>query len=37
VFAAVAAATWEALTVAEDSRPEGFPARATRAALAARR
>jgi xanthine dehydrogenase small subunit len=37
VFAAVAAATWNALTDAEGARPEVFPARATRAAAALRR
>jgi len=37
VFAAVAAATWNAITEAEGTRPEAFPARATRAASALRR
>jgi CO/xanthine dehydrogenase Mo-binding subunit len=37
VFAAVAAATWNAVTDAEGARPEVFPARATRAAAALRR
>jgi aerobic-type carbon monoxide dehydrogenase small subunit (CoxS/CutS family) len=37
VFAAVAAAAWEAVSVAEGRRPETFPARSTRAAVAARR
>ena len=36
VFASVAAAAWEALSDAEDRRPEIFPARGTRAARAAR-
>ncbi len=36
VFAAVAAAAWEAVTRAEGRRPESFPARATRTARAAR-
>jgi len=36
VFAAVASAAWEALTVAEGQRPEVFPARGARAARAAR-
>jgi CO/xanthine dehydrogenase Mo-binding subunit len=36
-FAAVAAATWNAVTEAEGARPESFPARATRAAAALRR
>jgi hypothetical protein len=35
-FAAVAAATWEAVTAADGERPEAFPARSTRAAAAAR-
>nr|MBA2327483.1 hypothetical protein [Actinomycetota bacterium] len=37
VFAAVAAATWNALTDAEGTRPEWFPARETRAARRLRR
>ncbi len=37
VFAAVAAATWNAITDAEGVRPEAFPARGTRAASALRR
>jgi aerobic-type carbon monoxide dehydrogenase small subunit (CoxS/CutS family) len=37
VFAAVAAATWNAVTDAEGARPESFPARGTRAAGALRR
>ena len=37
VFAAVAAATWNALAVAEGERPETFPARSTRAARLLRR
>jgi aerobic-type carbon monoxide dehydrogenase small subunit (CoxS/CutS family) len=37
VFAAVAAATWNAVTRAEGARPEGFPARGTRAARRLRR
>jgi len=37
VFAAVAAATWNALSDAEGARPEAFPARGTRAARALRR
>jgi aerobic-type carbon monoxide dehydrogenase small subunit (CoxS/CutS family) len=37
VFAAVAAATWNAVSDAEDVRPDAFPARATRAAAALRR
>ncbi len=37
VFAAVAAACWNALAVAEDVRPATFPASGTRAALALRR
>ena len=37
VFAAVAAATWNAITDAEGARPEAFPARDTRAASALRR
>ncbi len=37
VFAAVAAATWNAVTDADGTRPEGFPARGTRAARALRR
>jgi len=36
-FAAVAAATWDALTRAEGVRPEVLPARETRAARALRR
>ncbi len=36
VFAAVAAATWNAVTRAEGTRPETFPARGTRAARALR-
>jgi hypothetical protein len=36
VFAAVAAATWNAVTRAEGLRPESFPARSTRAARAVR-
>ncbi len=36
VFAAVAAATWNALTDAEGTRPAAFPARGTRAARALR-
>lgn len=36
VFAAVAAATWEAITVAEGARPDRFPAGSTRTARAAR-
>ena len=35
VFAAVAAATWEAVTALDGARPETFPARATRPARAA--
>jgi CO/xanthine dehydrogenase Mo-binding subunit len=34
VFAAVAAATWNAVTAAEGDRPESFPARGTQAARA---
>ena len=37
VFAAVAAATWNALTRAEGARPDTFPARRTRAARRLRR
>jgi CO/xanthine dehydrogenase Mo-binding subunit len=37
VFAAVAAATWNAITVAEGVRPTVFPATATRAAKSLRR
>ncbi len=37
VFAAVAAATWNAITVYEGTRPEVWPARATAAARALRR
>jgi xanthine dehydrogenase small subunit len=37
VFAAVAAAAWNAVTHAEGARPEGFPARGTRAARRLRR
>jgi hypothetical protein len=37
VFAAVAAATWNALTRAEGTRPDTFPARRTRAARRLRR
>jgi len=37
VFAAVAAATWNALTAAEGGRPEEFPASGTRAARRLRR
>jgi aerobic-type carbon monoxide dehydrogenase small subunit (CoxS/CutS family) len=37
VFAAVAAAAWNALSVAEDARPDTFPARNTRAARRLRR
>jgi len=37
VFAAVAAATWNAVTDADGARPESFPARGTRAAAALRR
>jgi xanthine dehydrogenase small subunit len=37
VFAAVAAATWNAVTHAEGARPEAFPARGTRAARRLRR
>jgi aerobic-type carbon monoxide dehydrogenase small subunit (CoxS/CutS family) len=37
VFAAVAAATWNALTLAEGARPEALPADGTRAARALRR
>jgi aerobic-type carbon monoxide dehydrogenase small subunit (CoxS/CutS family) len=37
VFAAVAAATWNALAVAEGSRPETFPASSTRTARMLRR
>jgi aerobic-type carbon monoxide dehydrogenase small subunit (CoxS/CutS family) len=37
VFAAVAAATWNAVSVAEGARPEAFPARGTRAAFDLRR
>ena len=37
VFAAVAAACWNALTVAEEQRPEAFPAVMTRTAQALRR
>jgi hypothetical protein len=36
VFAAVAAAAWEAITASEGARPDVFPARSTRAARAAR-
>jgi CO/xanthine dehydrogenase Mo-binding subunit len=36
VFAAVAAAAWEAVTASEGRRPEAFPARETRAAASAR-
>jgi aerobic-type carbon monoxide dehydrogenase small subunit (CoxS/CutS family) len=35
-FAAVAAATWEAVAAADGARPEAFPARSTRTAAAAR-
>ena len=37
VFAAVAAAAWNAVSDAEGARPESFPARDTRAARALRR
>jgi aerobic-type carbon monoxide dehydrogenase small subunit (CoxS/CutS family) len=37
VFAAVAAATWNAISDADGARPEAFPARGTRAARALRR
>ncbi|MGZ4757392.1 MAG: hypothetical protein ACXWA9_21020, partial [Acidimicrobiia bacterium] len=37
VFAAVAAATWNAVSDADGARPESFPARAARAAAALRR
>jgi aerobic-type carbon monoxide dehydrogenase small subunit (CoxS/CutS family) len=37
VFAAVAAATWNAVSAAEGARPSSFPARGTRAAAALRR
>jgi hypothetical protein len=37
VFAAVAAATWNAITVADGARPEAFPALGTRAARRLRR
>jgi CO/xanthine dehydrogenase Mo-binding subunit len=37
VFAAVAAATWNAVTDADGARPESFPARDARAAAALRR
>jgi aerobic-type carbon monoxide dehydrogenase small subunit (CoxS/CutS family) len=37
VFAAVAAATWNAVSDADGARPDAFPARATRAARALRR
>jgi len=37
VFAAVAAAAWNALSAAEGARPESFPARTTRAARLLRR
>jgi CO/xanthine dehydrogenase Mo-binding subunit len=37
VFAAVAAATWNAVSDADGTRPEAFPARGTRAARALRR
>jgi aerobic-type carbon monoxide dehydrogenase small subunit (CoxS/CutS family) len=37
VFAAVAAATWNAVSEADGARPESFPARGTRAARALRR
>jgi CO/xanthine dehydrogenase Mo-binding subunit len=37
VFAAVAAATWNAVSEADGTRPESFPARDTRAAAALRR
>jgi xanthine dehydrogenase small subunit len=37
VFAAVAAGAWNAVTRAEGARPEGFPARGTRAARRLRR
>jgi CO/xanthine dehydrogenase Mo-binding subunit len=37
VFAAVAAAAWNAVSDADGARPESFPARATRAAAALRR
>jgi CO/xanthine dehydrogenase Mo-binding subunit len=37
VFAAVAAATWNAVTRADGARPEAFPARETRAARRLRR
>jgi hypothetical protein len=36
VFAAVAAAAWEAVTAADGARPDAFPARSTRAGAAAR-
>ena len=37
VFAAVAAAAWNAISDAEGARPEAFPAHGTRAAWALRR
>jgi CO/xanthine dehydrogenase Mo-binding subunit len=37
VFAAVAAAAWNAVSDADGTRPESFPARDTRAAAALRR
>jgi hypothetical protein len=37
VFAAVAAAAWNAITVVEGTRPETFPARTTRVARQLRR
>jgi len=37
VFAAVAAATWNAVTVADGERPSSFPARSARAAASLRR
>jgi CO/xanthine dehydrogenase Mo-binding subunit len=37
VFAAVAAAAWNAIATAEGHRPESFPARQTRAARRLRR
>ena len=37
VFAAVAAATWNAITRVEGARPEAWPAATTRAARALRR
>jgi CO/xanthine dehydrogenase Mo-binding subunit len=37
VFAAVAAATWNAMSDADGTRPEAFPARGTRAARSLRR